>query len=93
MFNLIIRFRPRDNPDQLDDKSHLDQMKDRYARLGIVEDITDGEYDDEYDDTYDDGGVNVQDRNDNTERELPKNENRSNDTISNECIGNEFSVD
>jgi hypothetical protein len=68
--------RTRDNPADLDDKTHLDGMDERYSRLGIVEDLTDGEYDDEYDDTYDDGTVNVQDKDDQIDKDLVKNENR-----------------
>ncbi len=60
----------------LDDKSHLAGMSERYSRLGLVEDETDGEYDDEYDDTYDDGIVNVRDKDDTIDNELQKNENR-----------------
>ncbi|CAF2450778.1 unnamed protein product [Rotaria sp. Silwood2] len=60
----------------LDDKSHLIGMSERYARLGIIEDVTDEEYDDEYDDTYDDGIVNVRDKDDIIDKELEKNENR-----------------
>jgi hypothetical protein len=51
-------------------------MTERYARLGLVEDYTDGEYDDEYDDTYDDGTVNVRDKGDTIDNDLEKNENR-----------------
>ena len=53
-------------------------MNERYARLGLVEDETDGEgdYDDEYDDTYDDGMINVRDKGDTIDNELEKNENR-----------------
>ncbi len=51
-------------------------MDERYARLGLIEDETDGDYDDEYDDTYDDGIVNVRDKNDAIDNELEKNENR-----------------
>ena len=69
-------FRTRDSAADLDDKSHLEGMDERYARLGIVEDITDGEYDDEYDDTYDEGVVNVQEKGDAVDNDLPKNENR-----------------
>ena len=69
-------FRTRDSTADLDDKSHLEGMEERYARLGIVEDITDGEYDDEYDDTYDEGVVNVQEKGDAIDNDLPKNENR-----------------
>lgn len=79
MIDLIkIRFRKRDTIEYLDDKSHLVGMTEHYARLGIVEDETDGEgdYDDEYDDTYDDGIVNVRDKDDAIGNELHKNENR-----------------
>ena len=51
-------------------------MEERYARLGLVKDISDGEYDDEYDDTYDEGIVNVQDKDDQIDADLQKNENR-----------------
>lgn len=51
-------------------------MTDRYARLGLVDDESEGEYDDEYDDTYDDGIVNVRDKDDAIDNELEKNENR-----------------
>jgi len=51
-------------------------MSERYARLGLIEDETDGDYDDEYDDTYDDGIVNVRDKDDAIDKELQKNENR-----------------
>lgn len=53
-------------------------MGERYSRLGIVDDETDGEgdYDDEYDDTYDDGIVNVRDKGDTIDNELEKNQNR-----------------
>ena len=43
-------FRTRDILEDFNDKSHLEGMSERYSRLGIVEDETDGEYDDEYDD-------------------------------------------
>lgn len=69
-------FRTRDTIEILDDKSHLDDLRDRYARLGLVEDETDGEYDDEYDDTYDDGIVDVRDKDDIIDKDLEKNENR-----------------
>lgn len=68
--------RTRDDPADLDDKAHLEGMEERYARLGLVRDISDGEYDDEYDDTYDDGTVNVQDKDDQIDADLQKNENR-----------------
>ena len=51
-------------------------MSERFAQLGLVEDVTEGDYDDEYDDTYDDGIVNVQDKDDQIGKELFKNENR-----------------
>lgn len=51
-------------------------MHEHYARLALVEDVTDGEYDDEYDDTYDDGIVNVKNNDDAIDNELAKNENR-----------------
>ncbi|CAF0837772.1 unnamed protein product [Rotaria sp. Silwood1] len=66
----------RDAPEDLDDKSHVKEMSERYARLGLVEDETDAEYDDEYDDTYDDGIVDVRDKDDTIDNELQKNENR-----------------
>ncbi|CAF0891881.1 unnamed protein product [Adineta steineri] len=66
----------RDTLSILDDKSHLEGMDERYSRLGIVADLTDGEYDDEYDDTYDDGIVNVRDKDDTIDNEVAKNENR-----------------
>ncbi|CAF1124712.1 unnamed protein product [Adineta steineri] len=66
----------RDTLSILDDKSHLEGMDERYSRLGIVADLTDGEYDDEYDDTYDDGIVNVRDKDDTIDNEIAKNENR-----------------
>ena len=68
-------FRTRDTQEILDDKSHLEGMTERYARLGLIESETD-DYDDEYDDTYDDGIVNVRDKDDNIDKELEKNENR-----------------
>lgn len=74
--NSAFLFRTRDTLAILDDKSHLDGMTDRYARLGLVEDETDEDYDDEYDDTYDDGIVNVRDKDDAIDNELQKNENR-----------------
>jgi len=73
---MISFFRTRDTLSILDDKSHLEGMDERYSRLGIVLDETDGEYDDEYDDTYDDGIVNVRDKDDAIDNELQKNENR-----------------
>lgn len=75
-FSYINSSRTRDTLAHLDDKSHLMGMGDRYSRLGLVEDETDGEYDDEYDDTYDDGIVNVRDKDDAIDNELQKNENR-----------------
>ncbi|CAF1362820.1 unnamed protein product [Rotaria magnacalcarata] len=66
----------RDALEVFNDKSHLEGMSERYSRLGIVEDETDGEYDDEYDDTYDDGIVAVRDKADTIDNELEKNENR-----------------
>ena len=51
-------------------------MREKFAHLSLVEDISDGDYDDEYDDTYDDGLVNVQDKDDMIDKDLPKNENR-----------------
>jgi activating signal cointegrator complex subunit 2 len=72
----LYKSRTRDAAADLDDKSHLAGMSERYSRLGIVEDETDGEYDDEYDDTYDDGTVNVRDKDDTIDNELEKNENR-----------------
>ncbi|CAF1019251.1 unnamed protein product [Rotaria sordida] len=66
----------RDSTADLDDKSHLIGMSERYSRLGLIEDETDEEYDDEYDDTYDDGIVNVRDKDDTIDHELEKNENR-----------------
>jgi len=69
--------RTQDILKEFDDKSHLDGLKERYARLALVEDgDSDGEYDDEYDDTYDDGVVNVRDKDDNIDNDLQKNENR-----------------
>ncbi|CAF4409618.1 unnamed protein product, partial [Rotaria magnacalcarata] len=65
----------RDALEVFNDKSHLEGMSERYSRLGIVEDETDGEYDDEYDDTYDDGIVAVRDKADTIDNELEKNEN------------------
>jgi len=75
-FLIQISFRKRDILEEFNDKSHLVGMSERYARLGLVEDETDGEYDDEYDDTYDDGIVNVRDKGDTIDNELEKNENR-----------------
>ena len=75
-FEEILDFRTRDTLAVLDDKSHLVGMTDRYARLGLVDDESEGEYDDEYDDTYDDGIVNVRDKDDAIDNELEKNENR-----------------
>lgn len=69
-------FRTRDTMEEFNDKSHLVGMTERYARLGLVADETDGEYDDEYDDTYDEGIVNVKDKGDTIDNELEKNENR-----------------
>jgi len=68
--------RTQDTLEHLNDKSHLVGMSERYARLGLIEDETDGDYDDEYDDTYDDGIVNVRDKDDAIDKELQKNENR-----------------
>lgn len=51
-------------------------MTEHYARLGLVQDESEGEYDDEYDDTYDDGIVDVRDKDDNIDNELQKNQNR-----------------
>ncbi len=78
MFLYINSSRTQDTLAELDDKSHLIGMNERYSRLGLIEDETDGEgdYDDEYDDTYDDGIVNVRDKNDAIDNELEKNENR-----------------
>ena len=76
MFLFFNSSRTRDTLAVLDDKSHLDGMRERYSRLGIVEDEEDGDYDDEYDDTYDDGVVNVRDKDDPIGNELQKNENR-----------------
>jgi len=50
----------------MDNKEELQSMKERFARLGIVEDIVtvrggeDAEYNDEYDDTYDDIDIGQQ---------------------------------
>lgn len=43
----------------LNDKSHISQLKDSYAKLGIVDDEVEILYEDEYDDTYDEIDVSV----------------------------------
>ena len=68
--------RTRDDPADLNDKTFVRQMSEKFAELGLVEDVSANEYDDEYDDTYDDGVVNVQDKDDNIDKDLFKNENR-----------------
>lgn len=52
----------------LDDKSHVNQLRDMYSKLGLVESEETLEYDDEYDDTYDDPEVSIQETETETER-------------------------
>ena len=57
----------RDNALDMDDKSHLEQLKPLYQRYGseFVESMYDKDvvYEDEYDDTYDSNAVGADDTN------------------------------
>ncbi|XP_067006114.2 activating signal cointegrator 1 complex subunit 2 isoform X3 [Anabrus simplex] len=53
----------RDLRQMMKDKSHREEFRDLYARLGVVESVDDV-YDDEYDDTYDHLDVSVEDEGD-----------------------------
>lgn len=62
------RGKHRNLADMLDDKSHVNQLRDMYSKLGVVESEETLEYDDEYDDTYDDPEVSIQETETETER-------------------------
>lgn len=49
----ITKKEPKSYHELLNDKSHVQQMKDRYQPYGLVTGADDDEYNDEYDDSYD----------------------------------------
>lgn len=42
----------------LDDKSHVNELRDVYQQLSVI-DCVENDYEDEYDDTYDDVDANI----------------------------------